>query len=295
MPSSKTEIIHLIPREFSVDKERGIKDPIRMKGRRLEVEALIIHASSPFVRNLTKATNEAGIEIDELVLSTLASSGAVLTKRQKELGVATVDIGGGTVGLSVFEEGNLIHAKILPFGASHITNDIAIGLRTSIDLAEDIKLKYGFATVNEVSKKETVDFSKLSKSEEGSFSRRAVAEIIEARLSEIFSLFNKELKKIDRERNLPAGVVLIGCGAKMPGIVDLAKRELMLPCQIGFPLELEGIFEEVDDPSFATACGLIFWGLDKEGGLGNGFSFSGIPSVGKTVSKIKGWFRTLLP
>jgi cell division protein FtsA len=293
--SQNREILHVIPRNFLVDNQGGIKDPVGMSGVRLEVDALIIEGATPFVKNLTKCIAEAGLEVEGLVLAPLAASRAALTKRQKELGVLVLDLGGGTAGLTVFEEGDIIHSCILPIGSSHITNDIAIGLRSSIDLAEKVKLEYGSALASEINKKDIIDLSKLGLEEKGTIPRIEVAEIIEARLSEIFELVNKELKKIDRQGLLPAGVVLLGGGAKMPGLVDLAKEELKLPAQVGFPLELEGIVDEVDDPAFATAVGLVLWGMDKRVKAGGrGISFPEL-SVGSTVSKLKGWLRGFLP
>ena len=312
--SPNREIIHVIPRCFMVDDQADIKEPVGMKGIRLEVDALIIEGAAPFIKNLTKCISEVGLEIAGLVLTPLAASRAALTKRQKELGVLTLDLGGGTVGLTVFEEGDIIHSCILPIGSSHITSDIAIGLRSAIDLAEKVKLEYGSALVSEISKKDTIDLSKLGieepakvsqnrtasgmsgfvSEEKGVIPRVQVAEIIEARLSETFELVNKELKKINRQGLLPAGAVLLGGGAKIPGLVDLAKKELRLPAQVGFPLELEGIVDEVDDPAFATAVGLLLWGMDEQI-KGNGRIPLPRLSVASTVGKIKGWLRGFLP
>jgi cell division protein FtsA len=293
--SPNREIIHVIPRSFLVDDQDGIKDPVGMNGVRLEVDALIIEGSTPFIKNLTKCIDEAGLEIEELVLAPLAASRAALSKRQKELGVLVLDLGGGTAGLTVFEEGDIIHSCILPVGSSHITNDIAIGLRSDIDLAEKVKLEYGSALVSEINKKDMIDLSKLGSREAEMIPRAQVVEIIEARLSEILELANKELKKIDRQGLLPAGVVLLGGGAKVPGLVDLAKKELKLPVQVGFPLELEGIVDEVEDPVFATAIGLVLWSMDNQIKLGSqGISLSEF-SVGSTVGKVKRWLRGFLP
>ncbi len=285
------EIIHTIPRFFTVDEEKFIKDPVGMTGVRLEADAILIEGSTPFIKNLQKCLHEAEIDVEDLVLSPLAAARSVLTKRQKELGVLVLDLGGGTSGLTIFEEGDIIHTSILPIGGSHITNDLAIGLRTSVDVAERVKLEYGSALPDEINKKEIIDLSKLE-GEEGANSRKYVAEIMHARLTEIFDLVNKELKRIDRQGLLPAGLVLVGGGAKVPGIVDLAKSELKLPAQIGFPANVDGVLNRIDDPSFATAVGLVLWGRDEVGkdfGPRRNFSFGG------PMSKFQKWLKAFLP
>ena len=296
--AANREILHVIPREFIIDSEKGIKDPVGMHGIRLEVDVLIIEGSTPVLKNLNKCLSEAGIEPSEFILSSLASSRAVLNSRQKELGVLTLDLGAGTTGLGVFEDGDIVYANILPIGSGHITNDIAIGLRTSIDVAEKIKLEYGSCAASEIGKKETIDLAKFGVEDQTKVSRRMLADIIEARICEIFDLVNKELKKINRQGMLPAGVILVGGGAKLQGLVDLAKRELKLPAQIGFPAEeLGGLVDRVDDPAFACALGLVLMGQDLEGkkeGLG-----SMVPKIplmdGSIFDKIKHWFRAILP
>ncbi|MBL7053404.1 MAG: cell division protein FtsA [Candidatus Portnoybacteria bacterium] len=293
--SQNREVVHNVPRSFSVDDQIGIKDPIGMNGLRLEVDTLIIEGSSPFIKNLSKCISEAGLEIEGMVLSPLAASRAALSKRQKELGVLALDLGGGTVGLTVFEEGEILHSCVLPVGSSHITSDIAIGLRGGIDLAEKVKLEYGSALTSEINKKDMIDLSKLGLEEKGIVPRIEVVQIIEARLSEILELANKELKMIDRQGLLPAGVVLLGGGAKIQGLVDLTKETLKLPVQVGFPLELEGIVDEINDPAFATVIGLILWSLDKNiHGVRKGISLPQF-SVNSTVGKIKSWMRGFLP
>ncbi len=292
------EILHVIPRSYTIDDERGIRDPLGMHGVRLEVDTMIIDASSSSLKNLRRCVEEAELEPKELVVSSLAASRAVLSKRQRELGVLLLDIGGGVSSLSVFEEGDLLHTRILPIGSSHITNDLAIGLRTAIDVAERVKLEYGFALTDELKKGDTVDLSKISEKENGVVSRKELAHIISARLEEIFEVVNKELKRIDREALLPAGAVLLGGGAKVPGVVELAKRKLRLPAQLGFPLEVGGIVDKVDDPSFATALGLVFWGMDRElAQEGNTFSFSFLrtPRIGPALERVKSWLQSFLP
>ena len=291
------EVIHVIPRAFSIDGQGEIQDPRGMTGVRLEVDTLIIEGLTPYIKNLRKCLTKAGVEIEELVLNVLAASQTVLSRKEKELGVLVLDLGGGTAGMTVYEERKLLHVHILPIGSSHITNDIAIGLRASIEVAEKVKLNYGSCLPDEIDKKDVIDLSKIDEKEEGTANRRDVAKIIEARIDEIFSLVNKELKKIDRERLLPSGVVLVGGGAKISGIIDLAKDRLRLPVQLGYPQEIDGLIDKIDDPTFTTVVGLIFWALEMRGGKGEERTFlpSRFPSSINTINKIKRWFRNFLP
>jgi cell division protein FtsA len=295
------EIIHIIPENYSLDDNKNIKDPLGMNGVRLEVDAIIIEGSTPFIKNLTKCFEQARINISDFVLAPLAATKATLTKRQKELGVVLIDIGGGTTSIAVFEENNLVHTTILPIGGNHITNDIAIGLRTSIDVAERVKLEYGNASPREISKKEEINLAEIDTNEEGIVSRYHVAEIIEARLEEILLLVNKELKMIGREKLLPAGAVITGGTAKLPGVVDLAKNILGLPAQTGFPMLMGGLIDKIDDPTFVTSVGLVLWGWENmsvsksrgiiDGKLGERFS----NSVGGSIGGIKKWLGKFLP
>ncbi|MFY9457428.1 MAG: cell division protein FtsA [Candidatus Spechtbacterales bacterium] len=293
LPNNR-EILHVIPREFIVDGQGGIKDPLGMRGVRLEANTLVISGAMPYIKNLTKVFAELGVEVENIVLDTLASAKAVLTKRQKELGVVCLDIGGGTTGVTVYEEGDLVQTSIIPIGGSHITNDLAIGLRIPVDLAENIKFEYGAAETAEIGKRDIINLSNIDEQESGTVSRKELCEIMEARLSEIFDLANKELKKIGKEAYLPGGVVIIGGGAKIPHIVDLAKKKMRLPAQIGFPREIEGIVERVDDPVYSTALGLIFWGMEERGNATEGFMPS-IPSLNNSVKQMQKWFKAFVP
>jgi len=300
VPPNK-EIVHVIARNYSLDDQKNIKDPIGMNGVRLEADTMIIEGSTPFIRNLAKCFEQADIEMDDFVLAPLAASKAVLSKRQKELGVILIDIGGGTTSVAVFEENDLLHTAILPVGGNNITNDIAIGLRTSIEVAEKVKLEYGSALPAEVSKKEDVNLAEIDVNEEGLVSRHHVAEIIEARLEEIFSMVNKELKIIGRDKLLPAGIILTGGTAKISGSVDLAKNILALPAQTGFPLQMGGLVDKIDDPSFATVAGLILWGLENSTasrrgpGVGNRIVGNISTSIGSSVESMKHWLGKFLP
>lgn len=291
------EILHVIPRQFTVDNQTGIKDPLGMTGIKLEVDAQIILGLTSQVKNLTKVIYRTGVDIDELVIGVLAASESVLTKRQKELGVALLNLGGLTTGVMVFEEGEVLHTKILPIGAGHITNDIAIGLRTSVDLAERIKTEHGTAQPEDVAKHEEIDLAKLDPNEGVRVSRREVAEIIQARLEEIFSMVNQELKHIDRQGSLPAGIVITGGGSKLPGLVDMAKQTFALPASVGQPAQFQTAIDKVYEPVFATAVGLVMWGAEAQRGVGVGDkvfipSFSAVADV---TDKMKKWFKNLMP
>jgi cell division protein FtsA len=298
LPMNK-EIIHIVPRSYRLDDQEGIKDPVGMKGVRLEVDALLIEGSSVQMKNLIKCSELADVEVDDVVLEPLAASQAVLGKKQKELGVVLVDIGGQTTSIIVFEEGELIHTAVIPVGAAHITNDIAIGLRTTVDVAERVKLEFGCALPTEVNKKEEIDLAKIDSQEEGLVSRFHVVEIIEARLEEIFKMVNKELQSVKRAGLLPAGAVLAGGGAKIPFITDLAKRTLSLPCQVGYPTSLGGMMNEIDDPIFSTCVGLVLWLADQRESR---HDFTGVKifdnisrSAEFMIDRLKRWLGKFLP
>lgn len=253
------EVLHVIPRSFTVDNQPEIKDPIGMTGVRIEVNAQIILGLTSQIKNLRKCLYRVGVSDDELVFNPLACAEAVLNKKQKELGVVVVNIGSATTSIAVFEEGDLLLAKVLPVGARYITSDISIGLRIPFDLAEVIKIKYGSAYPSLVNKHEIINLKDLDKKEEGAVSRKELAEIIEARSEEIFKLVDKELQTIERSGKLPAGVVLTGGGANLPGSVELAKKIFRLPASLGIPTGFVSQVEKANDPSFSVAIGLILW------------------------------------
>jgi cell division protein FtsA len=236
---------------------------------------------------------QAGVDVEGLVCSGLAAATGVLSKRQRELGVAVLDIGAGVSDLTVFEEGDIFHSAVIPIGGSHITNDLAIGLRTDTDIAERVKLEYGFAVASEIKGKESIDLASLSHGDEHKVSRKLIAEIIEARVTEILTLVKKELKKIDRDGKLPAGIVLTGGTAKLPGLVDAAKDTLSLPAQVGFPSELKGV-EKVDDPSFATSIGLMLWGFESGAAGRTNRRFSNLPGS-QYLDKVRTVVKQFLP
>lgn len=262
MPPNRV-IINDLPRFFTIDSSERIKDPIGMTGVRLEVESHILMVSEQIWKNLQKCVTQAGLTIEDTIVGPLASAKAVLTKKERELGVAVLDIGAETTGLTVFEEDSILYTKVFPVGASQVTNDIAIGLRTSVDVAEKVKLKYGNAFHADVSDKDKIDLSAIDIREEGIVSKKHVAEIAEARMEEIFKLVHDELKRIKRDTLLPAGIVLTGGGAKLPDIEVLAKQCFKLPAVVGKPHSLGGLTEKVYDPIFSNAVGLMLYSFEE--------------------------------
>lgn len=280
------EILDVFPREFIIDDQKGIKQPLGLMGVRLEAKVLLLCYFQSYFMNLTQAVLGVKLQIDDIVPSALAAARAVLTPQQKEIGAAVIDIGAATTSLAVFDEGDLIHFSVIPLGSSSITHDIAIGLKTEVSIAEQIKKQYGvcFADKNgkegkssenknsaasEAQKKEMVKVIEVSdKNNSVSFTKKELAEIIEPRVSEILDLAQKELKKIGRQELLPGGIVLTGGGSKLLKMKELAKRQLKLPCETGAPFGVLGISE---DPLWATAAGLVLGGIDleaeEEGGI----------------------------
>ncbi|MBU2523933.1 cell division protein FtsA [Patescibacteria group bacterium] len=292
IPNNK-RILSIIPRSFIVDEQKGIKYPVGMTGIRLEVDAHIITGLIPTIKNIEKCVHQAGLDIVDIIPSSLASAEAVLSRRQKELGVAVIDIGCGGTSMVVYEEGSILHSAVLPIGGENVTNDIAIGLRTSIDTAEKIKLEYGNCIPEDVSERETIDLSLISKIDTQTVSKKQLVEIIEARYHEIFTMAKDELSKIHRDGMLPAGAILTGAATKMPGIIDLARETLNLPVQIGFPQNFEGVVDKIEDPAYVTAIGLIQWGAKFEG---KSFSL-GLKNmkVGQMLGGVKDWVKGLFP
>ena len=294
LPNNR-EILHVLPQDFVVDGQEHIHDPVGMTGVRLEVDAHLIEGSAPFIKNLTKIVNQAGVNVEDFVFAPLAAATAILDKRQRELGVVVMEMGAGTTGLVVYEENVLLHTAVLPLGASHITNDIAIGLRTSITAAEEIKRQYGTSLPQTVKKNEMVTIENYAiPGETETVSRLEVANIINARLDEIFTLADRELNVISRSGLLPAGVVMTGGGASLPGVLETAKKKLRLPARIGKSDALEGITQDTADPRYAVALGLIFWAQNQESRSPRRVSLT-LPDISNSVSKVKGWLRTLLP
>ncbi len=285
IPSDR-EIIHVLPQEFKVDDQSGIKDPIGFSGVRLEVDVHIVTGSVSAAQNILKCIEKAGIEVDELVLEPLASSYAVLTKDEMELGCVVIDMGGGTTDLAVFHEGAVKHTAVVGIGGKNVTSDLAIGLRTPLDQAEQLKCNFGSALSSLVDSSEMVTVPGVAGRESKEVSRSVLASIIEPRMEEIFSLVARELKKGHFSEMLAAGVVLTGGGAQLEGALELAEQIFDLPAKLGTPLRYENSGEITPGPSFSAAIGAIHYAMSQSD---FGVRRSKAGGFSKTMDKIKRW------
>ena len=285
------ELIHTFPHHFTVDGQDEIRDPIGMNGIRLEVDSLIISASSAALRNLVKTVEQAGIQIDGLVYAPLATARALTTKKQRDSGVVVIDLGAGTTDFAVYEEGELIDCATLPVGSIHITNDIAIGLRTNLDVAEAIKVKYGSVLPEKIRESELINLANLDPAEDEKVSRRQVSEIVEARVAEIIHLIRERLQAIGKDSLLPAGAIFTGGGSDIEGLTELARKELRLPATVGFPIaQFSGMLDKLDNPIYACAVGLVLWGME-ESQSGHGRSRYDFGKIGGLFDRFRGIFR----
>lgn len=272
LPTSR-EIVHVLPREFIVDGESGVKDPIGMSGVRLEVETHVVTASNAAIKNLSKALSESGVHIDDMVFTGLAASYSVLTETEKELGCVLIDIGAGTTSVVAYVDGSLAYSGVIPVGAKNVTNDIAIGLRVSLETAEKIKL-FLSNQKNNKEQKDELDLSSLGITEVSKVSRKTLVEgIIRPRLNEIFTMVRLELEKIRIINRIPSGAVVTGGGAKTIGITDSAKRMLSVPVRIGLPTGVSGLIDDVIDPAFSVPIGLLLYGSKLDVAEPSGLKF----------------------
>ena len=282
------EIIHVIPRSFIVDGQDGIRDPLGMVGYRLEVEAHIVTGASASIHNLVKCVQGAGVGIDGLVLEPLAAGEAVLTSTEQEMGVVLADVGGGTTDIAIFIEGSVWHTVVLATGGNHLTNDIAVGLRTPFTAAEEIKKIYGYALATQV-EDEPIDVFAFGDSPRQTVSRRFLAEIIEARTEEIFTLILREIKRSGYDGLLPAGIVLCGGTSELAGIKELGRNILQLPVRVGSPNHLEGLVDVISSPAYAASVGLLLWGLRQEATSRSGKEKKGLHH------RLGQWLSSFLP
>ncbi|KAF0111101.1 MAG: cell division protein FtsA [Chloroflexi bacterium] len=291
------EIIHVIQRGFTVDGQEGIQTPVGFSGYRLEVEAHIITAAAATVENLRQCVQTSGVNVSQFVLNPLASAEVVLNKTEREMGVCVCDIGGGTSDLAIYINGDVWHTMVLPVGGAHITQDIAVGLRVSPDQAEQVKKQYGHAIKSEVSEEEFFTLRAFGEEQPIQVSRRDLAHIIEARVDEIFTLLQQEIRRSGYDGLLPAGMVLTGGTSLLAGIRPLVSRVLGMPVRVARPENLIGLVDQLQSPAFATSVGLLKWAELMNEPMGNPTRSK---SKGHTIpvtnwDDIKGWLKRLLP
>jgi cell division protein FtsA len=304
--SAEEDILHVLPREFIVDGSPGIQDPLGMSGVRLEVETHIIKGASTSIQNLVKSVLRAGLSVDEVVLEPLASSQAVLSDDEKELGAVLVDIGGGTTDVIVFHEGSIAHTSVIPVGGNHVSNDIAVGLRTPVSEAEKIKIMHGSVLPGEINDQEKIEVLAASGKKRKKLSRKMLCQVIEPRMSEVFSLIRKELDSAGTADMTPAGMILTGGASLLEGSEKLASDITELPVRIGEPDYVSGLSNVIDNPVyikkgdtipraiFSTAVGLIEFALEngdaKNSKLSSNSNNNSKEIVSGFFTKLKNWF-----
>lgn len=294
LQSNNKKIINVFPKEWVLDGEKETRDPVGLQGFKLELDAMLLSSLSSDIESIIEALEGFEIEEGSIIPGPVADAEAILTPKQKELGVALINIGAGSSSIVIYEEGKLLNMVVFPVGGGNITNDIAIGFKTEIDIAENIKKKYGTCLKKVAKKKINFDIDSPEEDEEEeekkkkdknflTFSEKDLVKIIEARVCEIFELAGKEIKKVSKEGSLPGGIVLTGGGSNLPGIVDLAIKEFKLPCRIGYCKDIKGIDK---DSSLTTVCGLVLTNIEKES------SYSRGSKIGK---KIKNFLNNFIP
>jgi cell division protein FtsA len=291
------ELIHVIPQEFIVDDQDGIKDPVGITGVRLEVKVHIVTGNISSAQNIIKCCRLAGLSVDDIILGQLASAEATLTEDEKEIGAALVDIGGGTSDIAIFSNGGIKYTSVLPFGGNNITNDIAIGLRTPIDDAEKIKKKYGCAFTEMVGANETIEVPSVGGRKSRTLQRKTLADIIEPRVEEVAELIYDEIKKSGQEKLLASGVIITGGCANLEGMPELAESIFNLPARRGSPMGVGGLVDVVNNPSYATGVGLLLYGFKHTKGSRRGFnagrSMKRLLSGHKLLDKMSEWFKEI--
>jgi cell division protein FtsA len=258
------EVLHVLPQDYIVDDQDGIKDPLGMSGVRLEAKVHIVTGAVASAQNIIKCCNRTGLNVAEVVLAPLAAAEAVLTDEQRELGVVLVDMGGGTTDIAIYHDGTVKHTAVLSIGGNHVTNDIAAGLRAPFNDAERLKQRYGYATAAMVTGDERVDVPSVAGKGAGTISRQILCEIIEPRLDEIFELVQKEITKSGLEGSLASGMVVTGGSMLLPGAVEMAERCLGLPVRLGVPTHVGGLVDIIDNPVYAAGVGLVLHGMRRQ-------------------------------
>lgn len=290
------EVLHVLAQEFAVDEQRGIRDPVGMSGVRLEADVHIVTGAVTSAQNICKSILRAGIEVRDIVLEPLASSHAVLEEDEKEMGVCLVDVGGGTTDIALFYQGSVRHTGVIGLGGQNVTNDVAIGLRSSWPHAEKIKCDHGTALAGQVGAEEMIEVSGIAGRAANSVPRRTLGAIIEPRMEEIFTMVRRELERTAYAETLSAGIVLTGGGALLDGVIALAEQVFDRPVRLGMPRSFEGMAERVASPIYATALGLILFGAENRVSTNGRYKANGL-SDGRfdmVLARMKEWFQTLI-
>jgi len=283
------EVIHTLPQEFIVDDQAGISDPTGMSGVRLEVKIHIVTGSVTSAQNIIKCANRAGLDVYDIVLESLASSEAVLTDEERNLGVALIDFGGGTTDLAIFSQGSIKHTFVLTLGGDNLTNDIAIGIRTPFKEAEKIKIKYGCGLTSLIGEDETIEVPGVGDRKPRTISRRLLGEILEPRVEELFSLIYQEMVRSGYDDLVSSGVVVTGGSAILPGVPEVVEQVFNMPARIGYPASIGGLKEIVNSPMYATAVGLVLYGANSQQ-REKRFRIRDTNIFNRIVSRMKRWF-----
>jgi cell division protein FtsA len=258
------EVLHILPQDYIIDEQDGIKEPLGMSGVRLEAKVHIVTGAVTSAQNIIKCCNRTGLNVADIVLEPLASAEAVLSPEEKELGVALVDMGGGTTDIALFHDGAVKHTAVLAIGGNHLTSDIAAGLRTPIGEAEKIKQRYGYARTNMVTRDERVEVPSVGGRNSRTISRQILCEIIEPRLDEIFQLIRREIAKSGYDGSLASGVVMTGGSTLLPGMVEMGEDVMGMPARLGVPMHVGGLVDVISSPIYATGVGLVLYGMKRQ-------------------------------
>lgn len=283
------KILHILPQEFIIDKQEGIREPVGMSGVRLEAKVHMVTGAVSAAQNIVKCVRRCGLEVDDIILEQLASSYSVLTDDEKELGVCLVDIGGGTTDIAVFTDGAIRHTAVIPIAGDQVTNDIAVALRTPTQYAEEIKIKYACALTQLASPQETIEVPSVGERPPRRLARQTLAEVVEPRYEELLSLIQAELRRSGFEDLIAAGIVMTGGSSKMEGVVELAEEIFHMPVRLGSPQYVTGLVDVVRNPIYATGVGLLLFGEQHRGDRG-GDSLAGRSTKG-VWERMKNWFK----
>ena len=283
------KILHVLPQEFVVDGQEGIRDPIGMSGVRLEAKVHIVTGADSAAQNIEKCIKRCGLEVEDVVLEQLASSFAVLTDDEKELGVCMVDIGGGTTDIAVFAQGAIRHTAVIPIAGDQVTNDIAVSMRTPTQHAEDIKIRYACALSQLANPDESIEVPSVGDRPARRLARQTLAEIVEPRYEELFGLVREELRRSGFEEIIVAGVVLTGGSARMEGVIELAEEVFHVPVRLGLPQQVQGLADVVRNPVFATGVGLLQYARDNILPARRGRSRGS--NAKNTLDRMRAWFQ----